>query len=321
VRRVLDPTLLGFIAKRLIAGLIVLWIIVTIVFILAHASPYDPIKLILGRKYNPVNGARLRQLFGLDVSEWQQYKNYMGGLLHGNLGYSEETETLGDPVWSVLSSGVRVTLKLGSLALLLALAVGLPVGLISALRQNSWIDHSSQSLMIVLYGVPTFVLIPVCQLLFGDVWKVLPVSGWGDPGSVGYKEMILPVTLYAASISGYFAKSFRSFLLEVLSQDYIRTARAKGLKQRTIIYLHAIKNTLLPLASIVGPTVAFLIVGAFIVEFYFAIPGIAYITVTSVQQSDYPVIEATTILLAAFVVVVNMLTDIFYAMVDPRVRL
>lgn len=131
----------------------------------------------------------------------------------------------------------------------------------------------------------------------------------------------MPVTLYAAGLSGYFAKSFRSFMLEVLRQDYIRTARAKGLRQRIILYRHAVKNTLLPLASIVGPTIAFLIVGAFIIEFFFSIPGIGYITVTSVTQSDYPVIEATTIMLAAFVVIVNMLTDIFYAVVDPRVRL
>jgi len=122
-------------------------------------------------------------------------------------------------------------------------------------------------------------------------------------------------------LAGFFAKSFRSFLLEVLSQDYMRTARAKGLKDRVVIYLHACKNTLLPLASIVGPTIAFLIVGAFIIENFFGIPGIGLTTIDAVTSSNYPVIEATTILLAAFVVFINMLTDIFYAMVDPRVRM
>jgi ABC-type dipeptide/oligopeptide/nickel transport system permease component len=149
----------------------------------------------------------------------------------------------------------------------------------------------------------------------------LPVSGWGDPGSLGYKEMILPITLYAAGLTGYFAKSFRSFMLEVMQQDYIRTARAKGLRQRIILNRHAIRNALLPLASIVGPVVAFLIVGAFIIEYFFSIPGIAYLTVTSVTQSDYPVIEATTVLLAGFVVVVKMLTDIAYTLIDPRIEL
>jgi ABC-type dipeptide/oligopeptide/nickel transport system permease component len=313
--------LLLFTVKRLLAMVIVVYLIVTIVFFLAHASPYDPARLLLGQKYNAVSAQRLRQLYGLDLPEWQQYTNYLGGLLHGNLGYSVEQETLGQPVWDLLRAGVPVTMRLGAYALGLALLVGLPVGLISALRQNSWIDHGGQSIMIVLYAIPTFVLVPICQLVFGAELKWLPVAGWGDPGIQGYKEMVLPVTLYAAALTGYFAKSFRSFLLEILRQDYIRTARAKGLKQRTILYLHACKNTLLPLASIVGPTVAYLIVGAFIIEFFFTIPGIGYITITSITQSDYPVIEATTIILAGFVVFINMLTDIFYAMVDPRVRL
>lgn len=311
----------GFIIKRLLAMIVVIWAIVTIVFFLAHGSPYDPIRLVLGQRYNAVSAARLRQLFGLDKPLWQQYVTYLGGLLHGNLGYSEEAQTLGQPVWNILSSGITVTLKLGGEALLLSLLIGLPIGLISAVKQNSFVDHGSQLLTMVMYAVPTFVLVPVCQLIFGAQLKWLPVTGWGDPGIQGIKEAILPVTLYAAGLSGYFAKSFRSFMLEVLRQDYIRTARAKGLRQRIILYRHAVKNTLLPLASIVGPTIAFLIVGAFVIEFFFSIPGIGYITVTSVTQSDYPVIEATTVMLAAFVVIVNMLTDIFYAVVDPRVRL
>jgi peptide/nickel transport system permease protein/oligopeptide transport system permease protein len=310
-----------FIIRRLLAMIVVVWAITTVVFFLAHLSPYDPIHLILGQKYNTVSASRLRAEFGLDKPMLQQYVDYLGNLLHGNLGYSEEAGTLGQPVWDLLLPGIPVTLKLGAYALLLSLIVGLPIGLVSALRQNTWLDHSSQGLMIILYAVPTFVLVPIAQDVFGAQLHWLPVTGWGDPGVLGIKEAILPVTLYAAGLAGFFAKSFRSFMLEVLRQDYIRTARAKGLKNWIIINRHAFKNVLLPLASIVGPVVAFLIVGAFIIEYFFSIPGIAYITVTSVTQSDYPVIEATTILLAVFVVVVNMLTDIFYALVDPRVRL
>jgi ABC-type dipeptide/oligopeptide/nickel transport system permease component len=189
------------------------------------------------------------------------------------------------------------------------------------MKQNTIIDHGSQGLMILVYAVPTFVLAPLAQLVIGAQLKWLPVTGWGDPGVLGFKEMILPVCVYAAGLAGYFSKSFRSFLLEVLSQDYIRTARAKGLHERLVVYRHAIKNTLLPLASIVGPVVAYLITGAFITETLFGIPGVGNFTVESTINSDYPVIEATVILLAAFVVVVNFLTDIFYALVDPRVRL
>ena len=175
--------------------------------------------------------------------------------------------------------------------------------------------------MMIAYAIPPFVLAPVAQLVFGVELKWLPVSGWGDPGLAGIREMILPVLLFAAGLAGFFAKSFRSFLLEVLQEDYIRTARAKGLRERLVIYRHACKNTLVPLASIVGPTMAFLIIGAFIIENFFGIPGIGSITISAVTQSDYPVIEATTILLASSVVFINFLTDVFYALVDPRVRI
>lgn len=314
--------LIAFVVKRLMAMIVLVYLIATIVFFMAHASPYDPIRLNLGQHAaNKVAYANYAHLFGLDKPEWRQYTDYVGGLLHGNLGYSEGQDTWGQPVWDLLKKGVPVSLKLGTYALILSLIVGLPIGLISALKQNSIVDHGSQFFVMVAYAVPVFVLIPLAQLLFAVRLGWLPVTGWGAPGLDGYKEMILPVSLFAAGLAGFFAKSFRSFMLEVLSQDYIRTAKAKGLKQRLVIYRHAFRNTLLPLASIVGPTVAFLIVGAFIIETFFSIPGIGLTTVDSVISSDYPVIEATTLILAVFVVVINMLTDIFYAMVDPRVRL
>jgi ABC-type dipeptide/oligopeptide/nickel transport system permease component len=303
--------------------IVVVYLITTIVFFMARLSPYDPITLILGQKSigNPLAVARLRHLFGLDQPMWRQYLNYLGDLMHGNLGYSEEQGNLGEPVWTILRVGVPVSLKLSGLSLLLSLIIGLPIGMLSALKQNSPIDHGSQFVTMVAYAVPPFVLAPIAQLVFGVQLGWLPVSGWGDPGILGIKEMVMPVGLFAIGLAGFFAKSMRSFMLEILSQDYVRTARAKGLKQRVIIYLHVAKNTLMPLASIVGPTAATLILGFFIIENFFAIPGIGNITVQAIVNNNYPVIEATTILLAASVVFVNFLTDIFYAMVDPRVRL
>lgn len=313
--------ILAFTVRRLIAAVAVAFAIVTIVFFLAHLSPYDPVAQILQQKYSGAAAAALRHEFGLDQPLWRQYLNYLGGLLHGNFGYSEALSTLGQPVWTLLKTGVPVTLRLGFYALSLSLIVGLPVGLISALRQNSVVDHGSQSVMMFMYAIPTFVLVPICQLVFGAQLRWFPVTGWGDPGVQGLREMVMPVCLYAAGLTGYFAKSFRSFLLEVMSQDYIRTARAKGLRERVVIYTHAVKNTLVPLASIIGPVVSYLIAGAFITETFFGIPGIGYLTVQSVIDSNYPVIEATTLLLAIFVVLVNLMTDVFYALVDPRVRL
>lgn len=316
------PNLLQFAIKRFVAMIVVVYLIATIVFFLAHASPYDPIRLEMGQHFagNPQGYANARHLFGLDQSLPQQYVTFMGGLLHGHLGYSEGTDTFGTPVWDLLQHGVPVSMKLGGLALLLSLLIGLPVGLMSALRQNTILDHGPQSVMMILFAVPAYVLAPLAQIIFAVTLHWLPVSGWGDPGVQGIKELILPVSVFAAGLTGFFAKSFRSFMLEVLRQDYIRTARAKGLQERLVIYLHAFKNTLLPLASIVGPVLAFLIVGAFIIELFFAVPGIGYDTVAAVTGADYGVIEGTTIMLAAFVIFVNFLTDIFYALVDPRVR-
>ncbi|MDQ2745040.1 MAG: ABC transporter permease [Chloroflexota bacterium] len=327
--------LIGFVIKRILSGIVVVWAIVTVVFIMEHApGTPNPIRLILGSHYTYGKFQVLLHEYGLDIPLWQQYLNYLGlapilawfgvhfghgavqtGLLEWNYGYSYSQ--IGTPVWSILSSGIPVTLKLGLYALVASLVVGIPVGMISALRQNTWLDYVGQGSTMILYGVPTFVLAPVLQIVFAIHFKWFPESGWGD----NLAEVVLPVFAYAAGLAGYFAKSFRSFMLEVLQQDYIRTARAKGLSQRTIIILHAMKNTLLPLASIVGPVIAYLIVGAFIVEEFFRIPGIAYETVQSVFSADYGVIEGTTIALAVFVVFINMLTDIFYSLVDPRVRL
>jgi ABC-type dipeptide/oligopeptide/nickel transport system permease component len=311
-----------FTVKRFIAMVFVIWVITTIVFFLAHLSPINPIQEVLQQHYHEGNVAQqLRHEFHLDQPMWQQYTSYLVDLAHGNLGYSIQSSTLGQPVWNVLRSGVPQSLKLGGLALLVALIVGLPIGMISAIKQNSAIDHGGQFVMMVAYAVPAFVVAPIAQLVFGVKLHWLPVAGWGEPGIAGIKDMIMPVAIFGLGIAGYFAKSFRSFMLEVLQQDYIRTARSKGLKERVVIYLHALKNTLLPLATIVGPTIAFLVAGAFIIESFFNIPGIGNITVQAVVVSDYPIIEATTILVAVSVVVINFLTDVFYAMIDPRVRL
>jgi ABC-type dipeptide/oligopeptide/nickel transport system permease component len=349
--------IIRFVARRLVAMILITWIIVTVVFFLAHASPYNPTKTLLGQRATQANVTQLSEEFGLvsctqersasgkvhqlcsDIPEYQQYFNYLRGLLHGDLGRSEEAGYVGTPLWQILQSGVPNTLKLGAYALLLSLLIGLPAGILAAVKQNSILDHASQTTMVTLYVIPTFVLVPVCQVMFGIELRWFPINGWGDSGWIGpfgiipnpsvalgqqfstLQEMVLPVVIYAAGLAGFFAKSTRSFMLEVLGQDYIRTARAKGLKNRIVILLHAGKNILVPLASIVGPTVAYLIVGAFIIETLFSIPGIAGLTATSVENSDYSAIEATTILLVVFVVAANMITDIFYSLVDPRVSL
>jgi ABC-type dipeptide/oligopeptide/nickel transport system permease component len=311
-----------FTIRRLLAMMIILYTVATLVFLLAHASPADPATMLLDQQAtNQQARLSLRHAFGLDQPLWQQYVQYLSGAVHGTFGMSEAPGTFQQPVTTLLNERVPTTLKLGGMALLLALLVGLPIGFLSALKPNSRTDHGSQLSMMVLYALPIIVVAPIAQLIFGVELRWLPVAGWGAPGWLGIREMILPVSTYGLGIAGYFSQSFRSILLEVLHHDYIRTARAKGVKEWLVVLRHAGKNTLVPLASIVGPTLGHLIVGAFIIEFYFSIPGVGLVTLTSVVNGDAPVIEATAVLLAASVVIVNALTDIVCAMVDPRVEL
>lgn len=308
----------AFILKRLV-GMVFVTIGVTILtFLLVHLAPGNPIRNALGQH---ASGATVRQLehaLGLDQPLLVQYLNYMKGLLHGYLGPS--FQNLDQSVNDVLGQGLPITLWLGMWAIIIAVLVGLPLGVLAAVRHNSLLaDNANMGVNMILYSVPPLLIISVARLIFSIQLHWLPVAGWQGFTSVQY--LVMPVLVYASSIVGFYARSMRSFMLEVLNQQYIRTAKSKGLAYWKIIFIHAAKNTLVPFASVLGPTIAFLVVGAFIVENLFGIPGIGQITVQSTIASDYYVTLATTILLAVAVVLVNALTDIFYALIDPRVRL
>jgi ABC-type dipeptide/oligopeptide/nickel transport system permease component len=299
---------------------VILLAVSALTFLLLVNAPGDPIRTNIAAHATPATLTALDHQYGLDLPGWQRYLNYLGGLLHGDLGLS--LIQTGTPVTDLLANGVPVTLELGGLALLVSLLLGVPLGVVAAVRQNRLVaDNLNMAVMLILYSVPPFVLIPFVIYIFSVDLHWLPAGGWGDPGWDGVKQMVLPVAVYAAGLAGFFARSVRSFMLEVLHQDYIRMARAKGLTDRKVIYVHAMKNTLLPFASILGPTVAFLVVGAFVVENEFSINGIGFITVQATTSGDYAVTEATTLILATAVVVLNALTDIFYTIVDPRVKL
>jgi ABC-type dipeptide/oligopeptide/nickel transport system permease component len=312
-----------FIGRRLLVTIFLVYFVATLVFLLARASPYDPVVNAIGSTefLNKTSIAAMRHTFGLDQPLWRQYVNYISGLPHLNFGYSEAQSSLGQPVWTLIRDGVPVSFRLGLFALILALIIGLPIGTVSALRQNTAIDHVGQTGVMLLHAIPVFVTAPLAQLIFGVYLGWLPVNGWGSPGIDGYKQMVLPVVIYGIALAAYYARVSRAFLLEVLRQDYIRTARSKGLKYRRILIVHTMKNALVPFISVLGPSIAFLVAGAFIIESFFSIPGIGNITVTAVQVSNYPVIEATAILIAALIMIVNMLTDIIVSFIDPRLRL
>jgi len=313
----------AFILKRFVGAVLVVIGVTILTFFLVHLAPGNPIRLALGQHASPQEVAQLSHAYGLDQPVINQYFNYMGGLLHGNLGPSFEQQS--ETVNQILGQGLPITLWLGLWAVVVALVIGVPLGIIAAVRHNKLIsDNVNMGVNMILYSVPPLLLIAVARLVLGIYPSQhnlphLPVTGWQGFTSISY--LTLPVLIYASGIVGLFARSMRSFMLEVLNQQYIRTARAKGIAYWKIVFIQAGKNTMVPFASILGPTVAFLVIGAFVIETIFDIPGIAGITVQSTLANDYNVTLATTILLALAVVVVNALTDIFYSIVDPRVRL
>jgi ABC-type dipeptide/oligopeptide/nickel transport system permease component len=305
-----------FLVRRLGSALFVLFSLTLLTFIIARLAPGNPIQEMMGNRRDPVRYQELVHQYGLDKPVPQQYLEYVGGLLHGDLGMSYKFP--GRPVAAILATGLPVSLKLGLGALLLSTLVGVPVGVLAALRRNSWIDRGLMTLMLGLFSIPSFVLIALLVwlnvTLYKAGWPALPVAGIERPSG-----WILPVIVLAAASMGYIARLTRSSLLEVLGQDYIRTARSKGLAPAAITVRHALRNALLPLLTVLGPSVAFLVTGAFVVEKLFNLPGVAYITIQSIGQRDYPVIQATTILLGMAVLIMNLITDLLYGVVDPRI--
>ncbi|MBI1257345.1 MAG: ABC transporter permease subunit [Chloroflexi bacterium] len=306
------------ILKRLISLPFVILSITFITFLVGYLAPGDPILAMMGSRSDPATYDRLRHLYGLDLPWYVQYGNYLAGLVQGNLGLSFRYQ--GRPVWDMISSGVPVSFGLGIVALSLSLVIGLPIGLWAALRQNSIFDRVSMTLMLILYAVPSFVLIPALRWINYQFYQrglpSLPVAGWGKP-----ENWILPVIVLAAASMGYMARLTRTSMLDVLHQDYIRTAESKGLHERRVRWIHAFRNALLPIVTVIGPSIAFLVTGAFVVENLFAIPGIGFLSVQAISQRDYPVIQSTTVLLAVAVLFMNLVTDLLYTILDPRVSL
>ena len=304
-------------AQRAISLVFVLFSITFLTFLVLYLAPGDPVRQMMGGRQDPVRYEFLRHLYGLDRPFLEQYGTYVAKLLQGDLGLSYKYPER--PVWELLKRGVPVSLQLGLMALVLSLLIGIPAGIYASLRQNKWQDTSVMAVMLTIYSVPSFVLIPILWLF--DVWLYqnklpsLPVAGWGKP-----ENYVMPVIVLAAATAGFIARLTRGSMLEVMQQDYVRTARAKGLHESTVLRRHIFRNALIPILTVLGPASAFLVTGAFVVENLFAIPGIGYLAVQSIGQRDYPVVLATTLLLAIAVVLMNLATDIAYMFVDPRTR-
>ncbi|MEI6776737.1 MAG: ABC transporter permease [Chloroflexales bacterium] len=307
-----------FLTRRALSLIFVLFSLTFLTFLIGRLVPGDPILVLMGPRRDPDTYARLRHLYGLDRSLIEQYLRYVGGLLRGDFGLSFRYE--GRPVRELIAQGVPISLLVGGLALALSVLAGVPLGMLAALRHNSLVDRGIVGLTLAFYAVPSFVLIPLLWALnlaaYRAGWPSLPQAGWGRPA-----HLVLPILVLAAANIGYITRLMRSSTLEVLRDDYVRTARAKGLRERTVVLRHVLRNAILPVLTMLGPATAFLVTGAFVVENLFTIPGIGRISIEAIGQRDYPVIQGTTIILGVTVVIMNTLTDLLYRVFDPRIEL
>jgi ABC-type dipeptide/oligopeptide/nickel transport system permease component len=307
-----------FFARRTISLVFVLFSLTLLTFLVGHFAPGDPILVLMGSHRDPATYERLQRLYGLDQPLLQQYAGYIAGVLRGDFGLSYQYE--GRPVRDLIGQGIGISIEVGGLALLVSVLLGVPLGMLAALRQHTAVDRGIVGTSLLLYSVPSFVVIPLIWGMNLALYRAglpsLPQAGWGEP-----KHLVLPVAVLAAANIGYITQLTRSSMLEALREDYIRTARSKGLPQYLVVNRHALRNAILPIITVLGPATAFLVTGAFVVEVLFNIPGIGRLSVEAVGRRDYPVIQGTTIILGVAVVVMNLVSDLLYQVFDPRIRL
>jgi ABC-type dipeptide/oligopeptide/nickel transport system permease component len=283
------------------------------VFFLMQAIPGGPFDY-MGDKSIPASvRENLLKKYHLDEPVSKQYLRFLWDLGHGDLGPSFRYR--GRSVNDIIKDTLPVSAQLGALALCLALFIGIPAGIFAALRQNSWIDYSSTFVAVIGVSIPNMVLGPLLIWVFAVWLGVLPAALWGTPA-----RMILPTITLGTALSARIARMTRASLLQVIREDYIRTARAKGLKERLVVVRHALKNSLIPVITVLGPLFAAILTGTFVVEQIFGIPGMGKHFIQSVGNRDYPVIMGVTLLYAIALVIANLLVDITYAWLDPRIR-
>ena len=308
-----DTGMPGYVVRRILGLVPTLFLIVTAAFFLMRLAPGGPFD---EEQSMPAEiRANLESAYGLDRPMLVQYGHYLGGLLRGDLGPSFKMKDF--TVAELIARGLPVTLSIGTAALLAALCIGVPLGLLAARRHNGWVDHAVMGVALAGIAVPNFVVAPVLALAFGIALGWLPVAGW-EPGSA--RHMVLPVVTLALPYVAYLARLTRGSLLEVLQAPYIRTARAKGLAPAAILWRHALKPTLLPVVSFLGPVAAGLLTGSLVVEQVFGLPGVGRYFVQGAINRDYTLVMGMVIFYATLVLLLNLVVDLLYAWLDPRIR-
>jgi peptide/nickel transport system permease protein len=300
------------IIKRLINFFTVIFGVLLLTFLLIHLVPGDPVDVMLGESANMADREALRADLGLNQPLVKQFGNYLVKLMHGDLGQSIHTQT---PIIDLIQARYPATLKLALLSLFIGILVGVPLGIFAALKAGQWQDFIVTIISVRLSAMPAFWLGPVLMLIFAVWLGWLPVSGM-DSGT----SIILPAVTLGFGLSAILTRMTRTSLLEVLNDDYIRTARAKGLSEQTVILRHALRAALLPIITIVGLQMGSLLAGTVITETIFSWDGVGRLLVESIEKRDYPVTQACVLIVALSYVLVNLATDVLYRLADPRVR-
>jgi ABC-type dipeptide/oligopeptide/nickel transport system permease component len=304
--------MLRYTAIRLIYMLPVIWLVVSIVFLLIHLVPGDPIQQMLGEGATSADLQAARHAYGLDVPIGQQYVNYWRGVLHGDLGQSLRFNR---NVAGVIAERYPFTLQLTLAGLAVALVLSVPAGVHSARRRNRWDDRVISFVSLLGLSFPNFALGPILILFFAIKLGALPVSGSGT-----FANLVLPAITLGGSLAAILTRMVRTSMLEELGQDYIRTARAKGLPERTVVYRHALRNAVIPVLTVVGLQFGALLAGAIVTETIFSWPGIGRLTIQAISNRDYYLVEGCILAIGLTYVAVNFLTDLLYSVANPRIR-
>jgi peptide/nickel transport system permease protein len=298
--------------SRLLYTLPVLWLVVSVVFLLIHLVPGDPIEAMLGEGSASADVQAARHAYGLDLPIGQQYLHYWNGVLHGRLGQSIRlNQDVGRVIWERYPYTLRLTLA----ALAVALVLSIPAGVRSAQRRDRWDDRLLSVVSLFGLSFPNFALGPILILFFAIKLGLLPVSGSGT-----WEHLVLPSITLGGALAAILTRMVRTAMLEELGQDYIRTARAKGLSERTVVYKHALRNAMIPVLTVVGLQFGSLLAGAIVTETIFSWPGIGRLTITAISNRDYFLVQGCILAIGLTYIAVNLLTDVLYAVANPRIR-
>src|SRR5216117_553615 len=306
---------------RLAATVPVLLLVTAGVFSLLHLTPGDPIDAMMAESVDAEAKASLRKELGLDRPIHEQYAAWMGRLLRGDLGRSIRN---GEPVLENVSRRIRPSLQLALLAMAIALTIAFPVAIASAVRHNTGVDRAGTTFALFGICMPNFLLALVLIFVFGVTLRWLPISGYVDPleeGWDGLRSLVLPSCTLGLALAAVITRTLRSSLLEALGEDYVRTARAKGLSEWGVVCGHALKNAMIPVVTVLGLQLGTLIGGAVITEYVFALPGVGRLVVDAIFARDYPLVQGVILLIAVGFIASNLLVDVLYGWIDPRIRL